>query len=503
MTQHVPPASPTNGADVRTLALGAAAGAVLATVAAGALALFVGAVVVVALALDPRDSRAARDNAPAYAPLAQAELAPVAARPGDSASATEQQLERRVRDLLAPLVGADAFVARVSADFDSTEEEQTDTATTAGGSAVTRRLAKAPRLARLSVAVVIDERAAVDASTLAPLVKRAVGFDEDRGDELAVTRGAFVRSAPTPQDAADARAPYAMLALAGLALLALAVGAVGTVVALRVRRARTAAPVAAEPVAPARQLTPEPAPPDAARASAPTGPAAVILDADPADVALLLEREPPGAAAVILALLPAPAATRVLERMPAAAHPALLRAAVHAPAVAPAMVDELLAGVADELRLLGRPRAQHASGARGQDGAAAAVTMLRRIPARGRRSALDDLSREDPGLAEELGGKLLAFEDIALLGRRELQTFLQHCDSKTLAVALKGAPADAAEHILTHLSLRTAAALREEVELLGAVRASHVDEAQAEIVRLVLKLADDGKLALPGTETLV
>ncbi len=171
----------------------------------------------------------------------------------------ESRLEQRIVELLEPAVGHGAVIAKVTATIDTSEIESTadkydpDTtavrssrkvtelvnqdgssgagvagaaanqplAPTAGAAAggsrsqtsreddlrnfevnkvVTRTVTHSPRVLRVSAAVLIDGRGgqprpAAELARLAELAKRAVGFDEARGDKLEISSEAFVHDA--------------------------------------------------------------------------------------------------------------------------------------------------------------------------------------------------------------------------------------------------------------------------------------------------------------------
>lgn len=202
----------------------------------------------------------------------------------------ERDLEQRVVSLLEPVVGAGQVVARVTADVDSTEVTSTNDAFDPDGAVLksertvaqnesqdsqkrqgvvgaaanqplapqaqeqpgtvsksnssnneetrnyevsrttTRTVVKSPRLARLSVAVLLDgadgrPRPEADVQRLGELVRRAVGFDEARGDKLEISSAVFSHSAEEPVAAAvatDGRPAWLWPAVGGgLALLVL------------------------------------------------------------------------------------------------------------------------------------------------------------------------------------------------------------------------------------------------------------------------------------------
>ncbi|MCC7074065.1 MAG: hypothetical protein IT383_22340 [Deltaproteobacteria bacterium] len=214
-----------------------------------------------------------------------------------------------------------------------------------------------------------------------------------------------------------------------------------------------------------------------------------LLAAEPADLAVVLEKEQVTTSALVVALLPPERAAAVVQALPMAIRGDLLRLASSMKAVSEAVVDDVVSGLADEIR-----RYMRAGKRRSLDGNQVTIALLRKLKTDEQRSTIAEIERKDPQLAETLRGKLISFEDLARLTKRELQTFLQSCDARTLAVALKGAPDTIADVILGGMSQRAAAALREEIELLGRVRIADIEAAQADLIKIVMKLADEGKV---------
>jgi len=88
------------------------------------------------------------------------------------------------------------------------------------------------------------------------------------------------------------------------------------------------------------------------------------------------------------------------------------------------------------------------------------------------------------------------FEDVLTLDDRSVQLVLRQVDSKELAVALKGVRPDVRDKILANVSERAATNLVEEIEMLGPVRLSTVEEAQAKVVATIRVLEESGQIVL-------
>jgi flagellar motor switch protein FliG len=112
------------------------------------------------------------------------------------------------------------------------------------------------------------------------------------------------------------------------------------------------------------------------------------------------------------------------------------------------------------------------------------------------RLILEGLERRDPALAEEVRSQMFMFEDITTLDDRSVQLVLRSVDSKELATALKGVSTDVRGKIMANVSERAAANLADEIDMLGAVRLSTVEEAQAKIIATIRSLEESGQILL-------
>ena len=71
---------------------------------------------------------------------------------------------------------------------------------------------------------------------------------------------------------------------------------------------------------------------------------------------------------------------------------------------------------------------------------------------------------------------------------------LRQVDTAELALALKGVPDAVRSKITSNLSERAAENLLEEVELLGPVRLTQVEEAQQSVIRTIRQLEEQGQI---------
>jgi len=122
------------------------------------------------------------------------------------------------------------------------------------------------------------------------------------------------------------------------------------------------------------------------------------------------------------------------------------------------------------------------------------VDILNAVDRSTERHIMETLDVEDVELSEEIRRKMFVFEDILSLSNRDVQQVLREVDSKELSIALKGCSEDLQNHIFANMSKRLAAMTKEDMEYMGPVRRSDVEEAQQKIVNIVRRLQDAGEI---------
>ncbi|HEY1101353.1 MAG TPA: FliG C-terminal domain-containing protein [Myxococcota bacterium] len=214
-----------------------------------------------------------------------------------------------------------------------------------------------------------------------------------------------------------------------------------------------------------------------------------IVDADDADIALLLEHESPEVIALVMSVLTPEKARAVLSHLPVALQAPTLFALANFQAIDAAYVADVISGLAQQVReLVTGPRRRPLTGEKN------ALEILRKFKADERRSLLEELERTAPELSGRMKSRLFAFDDLAKLPRKAIQQILQACDARVLALALKGAPPSVTDAVVANMSQRSAAALREEIELLGRVKLAQIEKAQLDVVAVITGLAEQGTI---------
>ncbi len=203
-----------------------------------------------------------------------------------------------------------------------------------------------------------------------------------------------------------------------------------------------------------------------------------------------LEKEHPQTVAFILTQLnPRKAAALVDQLSPEVQREVVARVATMGPPS-----PEVLREVEDVIRRSIGDGLGDNTGARG--GVDKVAEILSATSRATERAVLDGLREEAPELAASIKSLMFVFDDLVHLGPRDLQKVLMQVEQRDLALALKGAPEELHEKVLQNVSERVAEAVREEVELLGSVAVSEVDDAQARILDAAGELEARGEVTL-------
>ncbi|MCX5807209.1 MAG: flagellar motor switch protein FliG [Proteobacteria bacterium] len=110
----------------------------------------------------------------------------------------------------------------------------------------------------------------------------------------------------------------------------------------------------------------------------------------------------------------------------------------------------------------------------------------------------------NPELADKIKQLMFTFEDLVQLDDKSIQVILKEISSEDLSIALKGASEGIRGKIFTNMSERAATMLKEDIESMGPVRLSDVEQAQVRIAMTAKKLDGEGKIIISrGNERFV
>ncbi|MBC7351285.1 MAG: flagellar motor switch protein FliG [Thermogutta sp.] len=203
-----------------------------------------------------------------------------------------------------------------------------------------------------------------------------------------------------------------------------------------------------------------------------------LIDEHPQTIALILSHLPPNQAAEIIRGLPPERQVAVIKRIATMGQ------------TSPDIIHEVEKGLESRMASVMSQRFENAGGI------PTVAEILNVIDRATERHILDALAQEDPELVDEIRRLMFVFEDITKLSDRDIQTILKHVENSQWAMALKGASDELKQKILKNMSSRAAALLQEEMEYLGPVRASNVEQVQQQIVDIIRRLEDAGEITV-------
>jgi len=214
----------------------------------------------------------------------------------------------------------------------------------------------------------------------------------------------------------------------------------------------------------------------------------------PERTAALLRSESPQTIALILASLHTTLAAQVLARLPERQQPDIALRIARMGETSAQVVQQLEEVIRHKLTAVAEREYSAAGGPK------ALADILNHSDRTTERNVLEQLASADKDLAEEVRGMLFVFEDIVQLEERAIQQVLREADQKDLVLALRGAPDNVKEVVLTNMSERGAEMIKEEMEIQPPQRKRDIDAAQSRIVAVVRTLEQAGTIVIAGSE---
>ena len=111
---------------------------------------------------------------------------------------------------------------------------------------------------------------------------------------------------------------------------------------------------------------------------------------------------------------------------------------------------------------------------------------------------LKNIAKQDKSLMQAIQDNMFVFENLMMADDKSLQTLLRSVDTEDLVLSLKGAEQVLADKLFACMSTRAAANIQDEMEALGPVRLTEVQDAQKRIINVARRLSDEGSIVLAG-----
>ena len=201
-----------------------------------------------------------------------------------------------------------------------------------------------------------------------------------------------------------------------------------------------------------------------------------VLSEHPQTIALLLAHLKPAQAAQLANSLPDDLRVEVITRMATLDE------------ISPDVMTRVSSVIEARLKALGTQASESMGGVR------VVAELLNRLDRGVSTAVLSTIENESPDLAVSIRNLMFVFDDLLHVDDNAVREIIQRADKKTLTLALKGASEDIRSRFIQNMSKRAAQMIKEEMDVLGAVRLREVERAQQEIVALARKLEEEGLL---------
>ena len=203
----------------------------------------------------------------------------------------------------------------------------------------------------------------------------------------------------------------------------------------------------------------------------------------------IIQGEHPQTIALILSYLPYEKAAEVLKSFPEELKIDVALRIVQIGQVDVEIVKELDKVMKNELSKLG-------GATRKCDGIETLANILNQVDGITEESVLSHIENEDGDLADMVRQKMFIFEDLLQIENRHFRDILQNVDNQLLIKALKTTSDEMKNKVFSNLSERASEMLKEDMEVMGPVKLSEVEEAQQEVIKIAKRLESEGRIIL-------
>jgi len=211
---------------------------------------------------------------------------------------------------------------------------------------------------------------------------------------------------------------------------------------------------------------------------------------DAQSVAMILKHEHPQIVAIVLSSLDSEHAAEVVKYFPEDDVPEIMIRVAQLDEIHPAALaelDELLQKQIVDIAPTPPSRVV---------GPQLAADIIGYFDSNVEAEVLDRLTEEDEDMGNHVRDLMFIFDNLLSVTDRDMQRLLQEVGQEKLVIALKGASEDMRDKITSNMSSRARDMLLEDLELMGPVKLSEVEDVQKEILQVAINLAADGTIAL-------
>jgi flagellar motor switch protein FliG len=223
-----------------------------------------------------------------------------------------------------------------------------------------------------------------------------------------------------------------------------------------------------------------------------TTPFSFLQKAESENLLTFIQDEHPQTIALILAHLQPTKASEILVGLPQQKQVEVVKRIANMEQTNPEVIKEVERGLEHRLSDIVSQTFEKAGGVNN------VAEMLNLADRSSEKAIMEGLEAEDPDLVEQIRRLMFVFEDINLVNDKGIQSVLKEVENDTLSLALKTASEDLKQKIFKNMSERAAELIKEDMQFMGPVRVSDVEQAQQKIVDIVRRLEDSGEIVIAG-----
>ena len=205
----------------------------------------------------------------------------------------------------------------------------------------------------------------------------------------------------------------------------------------------------------------------------------------------IIKGEHPQTIALILSYLPEEKAAQILNMLPEDIKQDVALRMADVGDVPEELIKELDQTINKNISTTGSKK-------RDFDGIETLANILNNVDGKTEESIMSHIEEQDLVLSEKIRQKMFVFEDLLGIEDKNFRTILQNVENQILIKALKASSEEMKTKVFHNLSERAAEMLKEDMEVLGPVKLSEVEENQQTILKAAKDLEKEGKIVIAG-----
>ena len=216
----------------------------------------------------------------------------------------------------------------------------------------------------------------------------------------------------------------------------------------------------------------------------------------PIQLSQFIQHEHPQTIALVLAHLKPRNAAELLETLQDSLQADIAVRMANIEEIPPEIVDCVADVLAEKLKPVGKSYSDD----EGSGGIRTVAEMFNRLDRKQSKAVLEMIEGDTPEIASSIRELMFIFDDILSLDSAAMREILQRVDKKTISQSLKGTVEELQNQFFDNMSQRAVEILKEEIEILGPMKARDVHSAQQKVVDVVRQLEDEGVINVAGVE---